>query len=140
MPAQRKINFPDLDRFSGEIKHELMRRVTHIVYERVREAAPVGRTRNLRDSIEERVGSGGGYGVVKAKAYHAHLVIRGTKAHVIRPKERGGALTVGQDLTRVVEHPGSKANDFMAKGLAAAGGAVAQAVAEGDIMVKVKGI
>ena len=50
------------------------------------------------------------------------FVIRGTKAHMIRPKKPGGVLvftpTGGQKVfVRFVKHPGTKPNDFLTKAL-----------------------
>jgi len=43
--------------------------------------------------------------------YYAHMVIGGTKPHVI-PKRPRGVVAFGGRVYRTVHHPGSKGNDF----------------------------
>ncbi len=51
------------------------------------------------------------------------FVINGTRAHKIRPKKPGGVLVFtpkggsGKVFARVVNHPGTKPNDFLLKAL-----------------------
>ena len=46
-------------------------------------------------------------------AWYAHLVEFGTRAHTIKPKERGGALRFGGVTTGEVHHPGIAPRPFM---------------------------
>jgi HK97 gp10 family phage protein len=46
-------------------------------------------------------------------AWYAHLVEFGTRPHVIKPKQQGGALQFGGITTRSVQHPGTRARPFM---------------------------
>jgi HK97 gp10 family phage protein len=46
-------------------------------------------------------------------AWYAHLVEFGTRPHVIRPRNPGGAMRFGNVETRSVDHPGTRARPFM---------------------------
>lgn len=63
-----------------------------------------------------------GYDVV-SKAAHSVFVVKGTRPHVIRPKSNSGVLRfmVGNTVVfaRSVNHPGTKANDFLDRALVA---------------------
>ena len=149
MAVEQKVTFADTDAFADGVRKELMERVTRVVYERTLPLVPVGTgphkrgqdQRRLKDRMEMRVGTGGGYGVVKANAPHAHLVVKGTKAHVIRRKQsKALAFTAGgrAEYATVIQHPGSKANDFLTAGLKASADALAVAASQGDILARVK--
>lgn len=43
---------------------------------------------------------------------YLHLVVAGTKPHVIKPRTKE-ALTIGGNVVEEVKHPGAKANPFM---------------------------
>ncbi len=146
MPVEQKVDFANIDRFATAVKREMMTEVTEVVYQRTVPLVPVGRRahkrgqdqRHLKDRMERRVGSGGGYGVVKANAPHAHLVIKGTGPHVIRPKQGKEAILVGgKHPVSVVEHPGSRSNDFLKRGLDASRDAVEVAAGK-DILARVR--
>lgn len=47
-------------------------------------------------------------------AFHRWWVTRGTKPHLIRPKD-GGFLRLAFGFVKLVEHPGAKANPFVAR-------------------------
>jgi hypothetical protein len=65
-------------------------------------------------------------GDIRKGVFYAHMVLGGTKPHVIRSKP-GGALNLLGVIRKQVQHPGAKANDFMAAGNAAAREAALQA-------------
>lgn len=46
-------------------------------------------------------------------AWYAHLVEYGTRPHVIKPREPGGALQFGGVTTKSVQHPGTRPQPFM---------------------------
>lgn len=74
---------------------------------------------DLRDSIKirRRTNKRTGFlnlGVVAGnkKAWYAHLVEFGAKAHIIKPKARKSLLIAGL-LREIVHHPGAKPSGFM---------------------------
>lgn len=71
----------------------------------------------LRRSIKVSTSVKNGWVTAKLKAGgklapHAHLVEYGTRPHKILPK-KAGALTVGGNVVREVDHPGAKPHPFM---------------------------
>ncbi|MFF4292084.1 hypothetical protein ACFY0N_00335 [Streptomyces vinaceus] len=60
-------------------------------------------------------------GVIISKHPASIYVLGGTRPHLIRPRRRNGVLRfeVGGDVvfTRLVRHPGSKANNFLERSL-----------------------
>ena len=144
---EQAVRFADIGGFADGVRKVVIERVTRIVYERTLPFVPVGPgmykgkpARHLVERMEYRTGSGGGYGVIKANAPHAHLVIKGTSPHVIMSKQGALAFDVGGDVAyaKVAHHPGAEPNDFLQAGLAASSDALAQAAAQGDILAKVK--
>lgn len=83
--------------------------------DQVREAAPVGETGNLRDSVEAVIGSTGtiNTGAIEVGVEYASMVDEGTSAHEIEGNpllafEVGGE----QVIVHRVAHPGTTANPF----------------------------
>ena len=78
-------------------------------------------TSNLLNSITTSIANSGRSGVLKATADYAKFVHDGTKPHVIRPKTEGGVLAFmigGRTVfAKKVNHPGTKANPFLQKGV-----------------------
>lgn len=56
-------------------------------------------------------------GNLRKGVFYAHMVLGGTKPHVIRSP---AGLSFGGLIVKQVQHPGAKANDFMAQGNLAA--------------------
>jgi len=112
-----------LERLGGDIKGGFeagMSRVLSVAEAHSLDEVPVV-TSNLLNSITSFVTDSGRTGVLKATAAYALFVHEGTKPHVIRPKNPGGVLAfmVGGNMvfTRKVNHPGTKKNPFLQKGV-----------------------
>jgi len=78
----------------------------------------------LRASVKvRRIRSNPAVGVVVGPmgktAFMRHWITQGTKAHLIRPKG-GGFLALLGGFAKLVQHPGSKANPFVSRGVARA--------------------
>ena len=52
--------------------------------------------------------------------FYAHMVLGGTKPHVIKAQPGGALRLLGGIIKKQVQHPGAKANDFMGRGNLAA--------------------
>lgn len=99
------------------INRSALRAGAAVMLKEVRERIPVA-SGALRDSarITTRAKGAGVSASVKVgnfQAWYAHLVEFGTRPHVIKPKEPGGALQFGGQTTRSVQHPGTRARPFM---------------------------
>lgn len=112
---------PYLERISEEKRAKALRTSTtagaKAAVPVLRAATPVGKTGNLQGSVrhkamKRRYGIGSVVAPMGKKASHRHLVVGGTKAHVI-PGPAGGALRVGNRYLRAVHHPGAKPNPFI---------------------------
>lgn len=106
------------------------KRAVKVLAKAVQEA-PVGKTGALRrglrmsQSRDVRGRWSTGYDVIST-ADHTLYVIKGTKPHKIVPKEQGGVLAFfwkqggGLVFFRSVNHPGTRANNFLSRALRAA--------------------
>lgn len=93
-------------------------RVEPLVEEALRAAAPV-RTGELRKSVrgERAVGSASATLTFAAVDY-ARFVIDGTAPHEIRPRNKKALFWPGAEHpVGLVHHPGTRANDFVARAL-----------------------
>ncbi len=106
-----------------EIRREGMREALKIIAKAIRQEAPrSGRKSDkaLYRRIRYQVRKQGLEGIVGAKAPHAHLVEKGTRAHYI-PAKQGRFLVFSSGgkliLRKGVWHPGAKANPFMKRAL-----------------------
>jgi hypothetical protein len=82
----------------------------------------------MRASVKaKRIRGNEAIGIVVAPmgkaAFMRHWIAFGTKRHEIRPKGAGGFLRVGFGFVRLVNHPGSKPNDYTGRTDSKAGGA-----------------
>jgi hypothetical protein len=79
--------------------------------------APKARRRmRLKASIRTQVTNGGLEAAVAAVSRHAHLVIKGTKAHRIPRRGKHPLSINGQPVGRdAVSHPGTQPNDFLTR-------------------------
>lgn len=94
-----------------------------LILERLRDAAPVGKgpeAGRLRDSMRGRrqFTATGLRLEFRSDASYVSFVLKGTKAHVIRP--RSAKVLYWQDgggghFARMVHHPGTKANPFVSR-------------------------
>ena len=62
--------------------------------------------------LQGRVSVGGVNRARKGKAWYAHIIERGSKPHIIDPRN-GGALLIGGRFAKSVKHPGTAATWFM---------------------------
>ncbi|MEV3895294.1 hypothetical protein [Streptomyces anulatus] len=90
--------------------------------ERVAALAEAGAPGRMGDRVTWRVVEGprGLQGVVSCDHPAVHFVLNGTRPHLIRPRRKsvlrfevGGRVV----FTRLVRHPGTRANDFMGRAL-----------------------
>lgn len=106
----------------GMVYRNMERRVRRVEAEAIR-GAPGSMKQRIRVQIQRAPG-GEFRGVVKVNHHAAIYVINGTRPHTIRPRKPGGVLrfTVNGRVVyaRFVNHPGTKANDFLRKALRAA--------------------
>lgn len=129
--AQVHLDLVKPEKIAADVRRKTMRKVVNIVARKARTLAPVGdRTiasrvykgrkkksrKRLKATIQGRVLNGGMEGAVVAMSRHAHLVIAGTRAHIIRAKYHhvlavGGHIIAGKG----VRHPGSRPNDFLTR-------------------------
>lgn len=83
--------------------------------------APGGMKDKIRPII---TGGANPLGIVMVDHPAASFVLQGTKPHDIRPRKPGGYLRfeIGGDViyTKLVHHPGTKANNFLWKAMVAA--------------------
>lgn len=49
--------------------------------------------------------------------FYAHMVLGGTKPHLIRARPHGALVLAGGLIMKKVQHPGSRANPFMERGI-----------------------
>jgi hypothetical protein len=85
----------------------------------LRAATPRGATGNLQSAVRmkamrKRYGIGSVVAPMGKKGRHRELVSGGTKAHIIAGRN-GGFLNIGNRYMRAVNHPGAKANPFLAR-------------------------
>jgi hypothetical protein len=97
---------------------------TKTLTERVAKHARLFAPGSMKDQIRA-ISTGGPspLGIVVSDHPASIFVLRGTKAHVIKPRKPGGLLVFTprgsstKVFARVVNHPGTKANDFLTKAL-----------------------
>ncbi|MGA5599644.1 hypothetical protein ACPCUF_01160 [Streptomyces griseoincarnatus] len=105
-------------RARGSIAHRRMTARTRRVANIAAQEAP-GR---MGDYIDWKVQEGprGLQGVIVCDHHAVHYILRGTRAHLIRPR-RAKALRFEVDghvvYTKLVRHPGTRANDFLGRAL-----------------------
>lgn len=114
---ERMLRLPD-----GIVYRNMERRVRRVEAEAIRRA-PGSMGRTIRAQIQR--GPGGEFrGVINVRHPAALYVTGGTRPHQIRPRRTGGVLrfTVGGQVVyaRLVNHPGTKPNDFLRQALRAA--------------------
>lgn len=96
-------------------KREAMQRVVLQGESLMKRETPV-RTGTLRRSITSRVERGGDRGIIGTNLTYARAVHDGSKPHIIRPKRAKALFWKGAaHPVRVVHHPGTKANAFIAR-------------------------
>jgi HK97 gp10 family phage protein len=104
------------------LKRKIMTRVVVAVRDAARNEAPLA-SGALRKAFTTRVERAGDRGVVANTASYAGYVHYGTRPHIILPKRPSGVLrfTVGGKVrfAKVVRHPGTRANPFFMRALAA---------------------
>jgi len=106
----------------GLVYRNMERRVRRVEAEAIRRA-PGRMGRDIRAQIQR--GPGGDFrGVINVRHPAALYVTGGTRPHQIRPRRPGGVLrfTVNGQVVyaRLVNHPGTKPNDFLRQALRAA--------------------
>lgn len=124
MAAKMKVNLDQAavrklgTRRSGPVMDDMERRRRNVT-RKARQLCPPGMKKYIRGGIIDR----GNRKVLTVENTHpaAWFVIKGTKKHLIRPRKKGGVLvftTHGKKVfTRLVKHPGTKPNNFMARAL-----------------------
>lgn len=124
MAAKMKINLDEAavkrmaTRRSGPVMDDMERRRRNVT-RKARQLCPPGMRKYVRGGVIDR----GGKKVLTVENTHpaAIFVIKGTRKHLIRPRKKGGVLvftTHGKKVfTRLVKHPGTKPNPFMARAL-----------------------
>ncbi len=131
---------PYLERISEEKRAKALRTSTTAAAKAavpiLRAHTPLGKTGNLRGSVRHKAmrrsyGIGSVVAPMGTKAHHRHLVVAGTKPHII-PGPPGGFLRIGDRYLRSVRHPGARPNPFIDRAAGAMGGA-AEAAFEGRI-------
>lgn len=105
-------------RLPGGLVHRNLRRRTERVVNRVRQLAPGSMGEGIVWHIE---GHGRDLSAVITSTHHATAyVINGTRPHLIRPvRARALRFTVGGRVVfaKLVNHPGTQADDFLNKAL-----------------------
>lgn len=103
----------------GGRAHQTLSRRTERVADYVEAEAPGRMGEFVSWHVED--GPRGLQGVVICDHPAVLFVLNGTKPHLIRPRKRKGVLRfeAGGDVvyTRLVRHPGTRPNNFMARGL-----------------------
>jgi hypothetical protein len=98
-------------------REELMHKIVFTVEDNIKREAPVYRG-DLRRAITSRIEAAGARGLVGGKKSYLVYVHEGTKAHIIRPKSKKALFwRGGRHPVREVNHPGTRANRFMMRGL-----------------------
>lgn len=106
----------------GLVYRNMERRVRRVEREAIRRA-PGSVGQHIRASIQR--GPGGEFrGVIRSSHPASIFLVNGTRPHMIFPRRPDGVLrfTVGGQVVyaKVVNHPGSKPNDFLRQALRAA--------------------
>lgn len=131
MDARVTINKTGMDRLLRSRSGPLALHVANVgrqVAAGARQRAPLGKTGDLKDSIDFRMvrTSTGWTAEIVADAPHAAFVHEGTRPHPIFPRKRHGLLVfdVGNETVFVrgpVNHPGTKPRPFLREAAAALG-------------------
>jgi hypothetical protein len=103
--------------FQGEVSQRLVEETADFAFEQMYSNAP-WRSGNLAMSIKKEVSEG--KFSVKPLASYALFVEKGTAPHIIRPVNASclafhGGMLGGMVFARLVHHPGTKPNPFVAK-------------------------
>lgn len=115
---ERMLRLPD-----GLVHRNMERRVRRVEAEARRRApGSMGQGSNIRSAIQR--GPGGDFrGVITLSHPAALYILHGTRPHLIRPvRARALRFTVGGRVVyaKLVHHPGTRANNFLAASLPAA--------------------
>ena len=102
---QKNINRAGLRAGAAVLLPEVQRRIPSDTGQLRASARVTTRARGAEVSASVKVGN--------FVAWYAHMVEFGTRPHVIRPKEPGGALRFGGATVRSVNHPGIQPRPFM---------------------------
>ena len=105
------------ENFQGEVAQRLVEETGDFAFEQMYSNAP-WRSGNLAMSIKREVAEG--KVVIKPLASYALFVEKGTAPHIIRPVNASclafqGWMLGGMVFTKLVHHPGTKPNPFVAK-------------------------
>lgn len=96
-------------------KRQAMQRVVLVGERLAKIEAPV-KTGTLRRSLTSRVEQGGDRGVIGTNVKYAPAVHEGTRPHQIKPIRKKALMWKGaRHPVRVVNHPGTRPNPFMAR-------------------------
>ena len=103
--------------FQGEVAQRIVEETADFAFEQMYSNAP-WRSGNLAMSIKKEVGEG--KVDIKPLAPYAVFVEKGTAPHIIRPINArclafASGMLGGMVFTRLVHHPGTKPNPFVAK-------------------------
>lgn len=105
----------------GMVYRNMERRVRRVEAEAVRRA-PGSMGTGIRSQIQR--GPGGDFrGVIRSTHPATIYVVSGTRPHIIRPvRAKALRFTVGGQVVyaKIVHHPGTRANNFLAESLRAA--------------------
>jgi hypothetical protein len=121
-----RIKWPDNVAATDAVVRAAIPDLAQAVYDATEPRVPVGATGALKKGLGIRIRKGGleaAVGVFGAR--HAHLVMRGTKAHAIpgAKHRRKKALVIARGESMVIrhsaEHPGARKNPFLQEGLRA---------------------
>jgi hypothetical protein len=105
------------DQFNDQVTQPILEATVDFAFERMYENAP-WRSGFLAQSIKKTVSEG--QADVKPLASYAIYVEKGTAPHLIRPVNASvlafhSGMLGGMVFTKLVHHPGTKANPFVAK-------------------------
>jgi hypothetical protein len=103
------------DHFSSDVVEKLVAATAEFAFNQMYSNAP-WHTGNLAMSIKTTVD--GAQASIKPLAAHTVYVVKGTRPHIIRPKNASvlafeGSTVGGLIFTRLVHHPGTKPNPFI---------------------------
>ena len=105
------------DQFGDAVTQPILEETGDFAFDRMYENAP-WRNGFLAQSIKKTVGEG--RVDIKPLASYTLFVVKGTAPHIIRPVNASclafqGSMTGGMVFTKLVHHPGTKPNPFIAK-------------------------
>ena len=122
------IEFPV--KFEARAVRKGLRVMANVVKAAIRPLVPVGHGIAHKDASSDLVGTLRVSTAKRGKTLHAtvkigdrrkgvfyaHMVLGGTKPHVIKARPGGALSLLGGIIVKRVQHPGAKANDFMQRG------------------------